>query len=42
MGGDFGPREIVPATSSIIKKYSDLTIALVGREEDLVTELDKA
>ncbi len=42
MGGDFGPSEIVPATASIIRKYSDLTITLVGREDELVRELNKA
>jgi glycerol-3-phosphate acyltransferase PlsX len=41
MGGDYGPSAIVPATESVIRKYSDLSIILVGRENILVEELEK-
>ncbi len=41
MGGDFGPSEIVPAALSILKKHSDLSLMLVGKEDMILAELKK-
>ncbi len=41
MGGDFGPTEIVPAALSILKKYADLKLILVGKEDMILDELKK-
>lgn len=41
MGGDFGPSEIVPAALSILKKHSELSLLLVGKENDINDELKK-
>ncbi len=41
MGGDFGPLEIVPAALSILKKHSDLSLILVGKENIIIEELKK-
>lgn len=35
MGGDHGPVEIVPAALDILKKFPDINLVLVGREEVL-------
>lgn len=45
MGGDHGPKVIVPAVLSILKKYSHVKFLLVGKEErlrPLITEGGKA
>lgn len=41
MGGDFGPSEIVPAALSILKKHTDLSLILVGKEDVIIEELKK-
>lgn len=35
MGGDHGPKVIVPAALSVLKKYPDVKLLLVGKEEQL-------
>ncbi|QHG92646.1 phosphate acyltransferase PlsX [Coxiella endosymbiont of Amblyomma sculptum] len=35
MGGDFGPKVVVPAALSILKKYPNVNLILVGKEEQL-------
>ncbi len=42
MGGDFGPSEIVPATSNFIKKNPELFVTLVGRENELLKEIESS
>ena len=39
MGGDFGPSEIVPAALLALKKYKDLNLVLVGKEDVIFEEL---
>lgn len=41
MGGDFGPSEIVPAALSILNKYTELSLILVGKEDLVSAELSK-
>ncbi len=41
MGGDHGPPIIIPAALSILKKYSDLQLILVGNQDILSQELKK-
>lgn len=41
MGGDYGPSEIVPAALSILNKYQELTLLLVGKEDVINQELQK-
>ena len=41
MGGDFGPSEIVPAALFALKKYNNLHLVLVGKENPLRDELKK-
>ncbi len=41
MGGDFGPAEILPAAAQVLKKYDDLLLILVGREDSLREELSR-
>ncbi len=41
MGGDFGPPEIVPAALSILKKHTNLSLILVGKEDVVLEELKK-
>ncbi|MFW0078925.1 MAG: phosphate acyltransferase PlsX [Coxiella endosymbiont of Haemaphysalis qinghaiensis] len=35
MGGDYGPKVIVPAALSVLKKYSNVKLILVGKEGEL-------
>lgn len=39
MGGDHGPREIIPAALATLKKHKDLTLILVGQEDVITTVL---
>ena len=41
MGGDYGPSEIIPAALFSLKKYKQLNLILVGKEEILREELKK-
>ena len=41
MGGDYGPSEIIPAALFSLKKYKQLNLILVGKEETLREELKK-
>lgn len=41
MGGDFGPSEIVPAALIALKKYKELQLILVGKEDLVLEELKK-
>ncbi|MCZ6803893.1 MAG: phosphate acyltransferase PlsX [Proteobacteria bacterium] len=41
MGGDFGPSEIVPAALLALKKYNELNLILVGKEDIVLEELKK-
>tara|TARA_B100000959_G_scaffold34603_1_gene32909 strand:+ start:1377 stop:2396 length:1020 start_codon:yes stop_codon:yes gene_type:complete len=41
MGGDYGPPEIIPAALFSLKKYKQLNLILVGKEEMLREELKK-
>ena len=41
MGGDYGPSEIIPAALFSLKKYRQLNLILVGKEEILREELKK-
>ena len=41
MGGDYGPSEIIPAALFSLKKYKQLNLILVGKEEILCEELKK-
>lgn len=41
MGGDFGPVETIPAALAIQKQYSDLSLILVGKEDEIEVELTK-
>ena len=41
MGGDYGPSEIIPAALFSLKKYKQLNLILVGKEEILRGELKK-
>lgn len=40
MGGDFGPKVVVPAAVSALKKYSELQLILVGDESIIRSQLD--
>jgi glycerol-3-phosphate acyltransferase PlsX len=40
MGGDFGPKVVVPAAVNALKKYSELQLILVGDESIIRSQLD--
>ena len=42
MGGDFGPRVTVPAALSVLARYPDLKIILVGQETQISPHLQKS
>lgn len=42
MGGDFGPCEIVPAIAHVLKRHDDLEVIVVGREEEILAEMNKS
>lgn len=42
MGGDFGPKVVVPAALSALKKYDDLNLILVGDQAKIEYELEQA
>ncbi|HLQ25986.1 MAG TPA: phosphate acyltransferase PlsX [Acidiferrobacterales bacterium] len=39
MGGDHGPRVVVPAALAVVKKQPDVKLILVGQRDPLMTEL---
>lgn len=41
MGGDHGPKEIIPAAGLALKKFPQLKLILVGQEEEIKRHLDK-
>ena len=41
MGGDFGPRVIIPACLDALKRHPQLTLDLVGQQNELTPLLDK-
>ncbi|MCF6282313.1 MAG: phosphate acyltransferase PlsX [Candidatus Polarisedimenticolaceae bacterium] len=40
MGGDFGPSVVVPAACLFLKQHDDVSLILVGREDELRTHLE--
>jgi glycerol-3-phosphate acyltransferase PlsX len=42
MGGDFGPKVVVPAALSALKKHDDLSLILVGDQTKIEYELEQA
>ena len=39
MGGDFGPKVTVPAAIRILKKYDNVRMILVGKQEQLLNRI---